>query len=41
MRLSDTLTKTKVELPDPPARIGMYTCGPTVYQRIHIGNARP
>jgi cysteinyl-tRNA synthetase len=41
MRLSDTLTKTKVDLPDAPARIGMYTCGPTVYQRIHIGNARP
>ena len=41
MRLFDTLTKTKVDLPDPPARIGMYTCGPTVYQRIHIGNARP
>jgi cysteinyl-tRNA synthetase len=30
-----------VELPEAPARIGMYTCGPTVYQRIHIGNARP
>jgi cysteinyl-tRNA synthetase len=41
MRLFDTLTKTKAELPEPPARIGMYTCGPTVYQRIHIGNARP
>jgi cysteinyl-tRNA synthetase len=41
MRLSDTLTRQKVELPEPPARIGMYTCGPTVYQRIHIGNARP
>src|SRR5437879_1837336 len=41
MRLFDTLTKAKVELPQPPARIGMYTCGPTVYQRIHIGNARP
>ncbi len=41
MRLFDTLTKMKVELPEPPARIGMYTCGPTVYQRIHIGNARP
>ncbi len=41
MRLSDTLTKTRVDLPDPPSRIGMYTCGPTVYQRIHIGNARP
>jgi cysteinyl-tRNA synthetase len=41
MRLSDTLTRQKQELPLPPARIGMYTCGPTVYQRIHIGNARP
>jgi cysteinyl-tRNA synthetase len=41
MRLFDTLTKTKADLPEPPAPIGMYTCGPTVYQRIHIGNARP
>jgi cysteinyl-tRNA synthetase len=41
VRLFDTLTKAKVDLPDPPARIGMYACGPTVYQRIHIGNARP
>ncbi len=24
-----------------PTRIGMYFCGPTVYQRIHVGNARP
>ena len=40
MRLSDTLTKSKVELPaDGPVR--MYFCGPTVYQRAHIGNARP
>src|SRR4029450_7692285 len=40
MRLFDTLTKTKVELPaDGPIR--MYFCGPTVYQRAHIGNARP
>src|ERR671934_1895845 len=41
MRLFDTLTKSKVDLPEPPVRIGMYTCGPTVYQRIHVGNARP
>ncbi|MEP6892407.1 MAG: cysteine--tRNA ligase [Gaiellaceae bacterium] len=41
MRLSDTLTGDLVELPAPPARIGMYVCGPTVYQRAHIGNARP
>jgi cysteinyl-tRNA synthetase len=40
MRLSDTLTKTKVALPESgPVR--MYFCGPTVYQRAHIGNARP
>ena len=41
MRLTDTLTGELVELPPPPARIGMYVCGPTVYQRAHIGNARP
>jgi cysteinyl-tRNA synthetase len=40
MRLSDTLTKTKVELP-AAGPIRMYFCGPTVYQRAHIGNARP
>src|SRR4051794_6315159 len=40
MRLFDTLTKTKVELPAEGA-IRMYFCGPTVYQRAHIGNARP
>ncbi|MFL5981221.1 MAG: cysteine--tRNA ligase, partial [Gaiellaceae bacterium] len=40
MRLFDTLTKTKVELPAHGA-IRMYFCGPTVYQRAHIGNARP
>jgi cysteinyl-tRNA synthetase len=40
MRLSDTLTKTKVELPEQ-GPIRMYFCGPTVYQRAHIGNARP
>jgi cysteinyl-tRNA synthetase len=40
MRLSDTLTKQKVELPEG-GPIRMYFCGPTVYQRAHIGNARP
>src|SRR5512133_1191648 len=40
MRLFDTLTKTKVELPGS-GPIRMYFCGPTVYQRAHIGNARP
>jgi cysteinyl-tRNA synthetase len=41
MRVHDTLTGSLVELPAPPAEIGMYVCGPTVYQRAHIGNARP
>jgi cysteinyl-tRNA synthetase len=41
MRLQDTLTGTLVELPPAPAKIGMYVCGPTVYARAHIGNARP
>jgi cysteinyl-tRNA synthetase len=41
MRLQDTLTGTLVELPPPPEQIGIYVCGPTVYQRAHIGNARP
>src|SRR6266508_500700 len=39
MQLFDTLTKTKVGL--PAGLIRMYFCGPTVYQRAHIGNARP
>jgi cysteinyl-tRNA synthetase len=41
MQLYDTLTRRKQELPPAPGPIRMYTCGPTVYQRIHIGNARP
>jgi len=39
--LYDSASRRKVELPAPPGPIGMYVCGPTVYQRIHIGNARP
>ena len=41
MRLQDTLTGTLVRLPSSPEPIGIYVCGPTVYQRAHIGNARP
>jgi cysteinyl-tRNA synthetase len=41
MLLSSTLSRRKEELPPPPGPIGMYVCGPTVYQRIHVGNARP
>jgi cysteinyl-tRNA synthetase len=39
--LYDSLSRRKAELPPPPGPIRMYVCGPTVYQRIHIGNARP
>jgi cysteinyl-tRNA synthetase len=41
MRLYSTLARDLVELPPPPGPIGMYVCGPTVYARAHIGNARP
>ena len=41
MRLYSTLSRGLVELPPPPGPIGMYVCGPTVYARAHIGNARP
>src|SRR6478736_3027610 len=41
MRLYDTATRRLRELPAVPGPIRMYFCGPTVYQRIHIGNARP
>ena len=40
-RLYDTATRGLLELPPAPAEVGMYVCGPTVYQRAHIGNARP
>src|SRR5215475_6252154 len=41
MRLHDTYTKSLVELPPAPGPVRMYVCGPTVYARAHIGNARP
>jgi cysteinyl-tRNA synthetase len=42
IRLYDTLTRQKREfVPADPKRITMYVCGPTVYGRAHIGNARP
>jgi cysteinyl-tRNA synthetase len=41
MRLYSTLQRQKVELPPPPGPVRMYFCGPTVYARAHIGNARP
>ena len=41
-RLKNTLTR-KVEdfAPIDPANVRMYVCGPTVYDRAHLGNARP
>jgi len=42
MRLHDTMTREKRPfVPLNPQRITMYVCGPTVYGRAHIGNARP
>jgi cysteinyl-tRNA synthetase len=42
IRLHDTLTGELLPLsPRDPGRVGIYACGPTVYSRIHIGNARP
>jgi cysteinyl-tRNA synthetase len=41
MRLYSTLSRRLEELPPPPGPVRMYVCGPTVYQRAHIGNARP
>ena len=40
--LHNTLARTKQPFqPVDPAKIGIYACGPTVYDRIHVGNARP
>jgi cysteinyl-tRNA synthetase len=42
IRLHDTLSRAKREfVPQDPNRVTMYVCGPTVYGRAHIGNARP
>jgi len=42
IRLHDTRTAALQDLrPRQSGRVGIYACGPTVYNRIHIGNARP
>ena len=42
MKLYNTLTRRKEEfVPLEEGKIKMYVCGPTVYDYIHIGNARP
>ena len=41
LRIYNTLSRTKEELkPRVTGKVGMYVCGPTVYDLIHIGNAR-
>ncbi len=41
MRFHNTLTKKKEEFePLHPGKVGMYVCGPTVYDYAHIGNLR-
>ena len=42
IRLHNTKTRRKeVFTPIDPAQVRMYVCGPTVYDRAHLGNARP
>jgi len=42
IRLHDTMAREKrVFVPADPERVTLYVCGPTVYNRAHIGNARP
>ena len=42
MQIFNTLTRRKEELvPIEPGKLRIYVCGPTVYNFIHIGNARP
>ena len=42
MKVFNTLTRRKEEfVPLEPGKVKMYVCGPTVYNFIHIGNARP
>lgn len=42
MKIFNTLSRTKEDfVPLEPGKVKMYVCGPTVYNYIHIGNARP
>ena len=42
MRIYNSATHKKEEFqPIESCRVRMYVCGPTVYENIHIGNARP
>lgn len=42
MQIYNTMTRQKEEfVPIEPGKVRLYACGPTVYNYIHIGNARP
>lgn len=42
MKIFNTMTRQKEEfIPNDPKEVKIYACGPTVYNFIHIGNARP
>jgi cysteinyl-tRNA synthetase len=42
IRLYDTMSRSLRELePRDPGKVGIYWCGPTVYDRVHVGNGRP
>lgn len=42
IRLYNTKLQRKEEfIPIEPGKVGIYCCGPTVYNYIHLGNARP
>ena len=42
IRVQDTLTgELRALEPREPGKVGIYACGPTVYGRVHVGNARP
>ena len=42
IRLTNSKTRTKEDfVPIDPSHVRMYVCGPTVYDRAHLGNARP
>ena len=42
MKIFNTMSRSKEEfVPLKPGKVSMYVCGPTVYNLIHIGNARP
>jgi cysteinyl-tRNA synthetase len=42
LKIYDSMTRMpELFVPREPGKVNMYVCGPTVYDYIHIGNARP